>query len=163
MIICGYAGTGKSTAAKKMVGVVDLESTPFQKDWETYARVAKHMSDQGYIVLVSCHREIREELHRIGADYIVVYPEKNQKEIYRRRYIERGNTEEFIETQMKHWDEWVGATQSWLDEDGWTIEEKAVFLTTRSSGRIETMTDFIDDLFEYGEELFKIMKPTKFL
>jgi len=53
MIFCGYAGVGKSTAASKFVRVVDLESTPFQKDWETYARVAKHMSDQGYIVLVS--------------------------------------------------------------------------------------------------------------
>ena len=160
MIFCGYAGVGKSTAAKKIVRVVDLESTPFQKDWETYARVAKHMSDQGYIVLVSCHKELREELRRIGADYIVVYPEKNQKEIYRQRYIERGNTPEFIETQMKHWDEWVGATQSWLDDNGWK-QEKTVFLTTRPSGKIETMTVFLDDFFKYGEELFNIMKSTK--
>lgn len=159
MIFCGYAGVGKSTAASKFVGVVDLESTPFQKDWETYARVAKHMSDQGYIVLLSCHKELREELRRIGTDYIVVYPEKNQKEIYRRRYIERGNTEEFIETQMKHWDEWVGATQSWLDDDGRTQEEHAVFLTIRPSGRIETMTDLLDDFFEYGEGIFDLMKP----
>jgi len=163
MIFCGYAGVGKSTAAKKLLGVVDLESTPFQKNWETYARVAKHMSDQGYIVLLSCHKELREELHRIGADYIIVYPEKNQKEIYRRRYIERGNTEEFIETQMKHWDEWIGATLQWEDEDDETQEEKAIFLTTRSSGRIETMTDLLDDFFEYGEGIFDLMKPTKYL
>lgn len=162
MIICGYAGTGKSTAAKKIAGVVDLESTPFQKDWETYARVAKHMSDQGYIVLLSCHKELREELHRIGADYIVVYPEKNQKEIYRQRYIERGNTEEFIETQMKHWDEWVGARIQWKGCDGWATKEKVVFLSTRLSGRVDTMTDFLDDFFEYGEELFNILKPTEF-
>ena len=64
---------------------------------------------------------------------------------------------------MKHWDEWVGATQSWLDDDGWTQEEEAVFLTTRPSGRIETMTDFLDDFFEYGEGLFGIMKPTEYL
>jgi len=163
MIFCGYAGVGKSTAARKLLGVVDLESTPFQRDWETYARVAKHMSDQGYVVLVSCHNELREELRRIGAPYIVVYPEKNQKEIYRRRYIERGNTQEFINTQMEHWDEWVGATQEWKDEDGWTQEESVIFLTTRSSGRIETMTDFLDDLFEYGEGIFDIMKPIKYL
>lgn len=64
---------------------------------------------------------------------------------------------------MEHWDEWVGATQEWLDEDGWTQEEIVIFLTTRSSGRIETMTDFLDDLFEYGEGIFDIMKPTKYL
>lgn len=161
MIFCGYAGVGKSTAAKKFLGVVDLESTPFQKDWETYARVAKHMSDQGYIVLVSCHKELREELHRIGAEYMIVYPEKNQKEIYRRRYIKRGNTSEFIDTQMEHWDEWVGATIC-FDEAG-EDEEYAVFLTTRRSGRVETMTDFLDDFFEYGEGLFDIMKTTECL
>ena len=163
MIFCGYAGVGKSTAASKFIRVVDLESTPFQKDWETYARVAKHMSDHGYIVLVSCHNELREELRRIGAQYMVVYPEKNQKEIYRQRYVERGNSPEFIETQMEHWDEWVGATQSWLDDDGWTQEEKAVFLSTRPSGRVETMTDFLDDFFEYGEGIFDLMKPTEYL
>ena len=161
MIFCGYAGVGKSTAAKKILGVVDLESTPFQKDWETYARVAKHMSDQGYIVLVSYHKELREELHRIGAQYWVVYPENNQKEIYRRRYIKRGNSPEFIETQMEHWGEWVGATLQWEDEDGETQEEKAIFLTIRSSGRIETMIDLIDDFFEYGEGIFDLMKVAK--
>lgn len=160
MIFCGYAGTGKSTAAKKIIGVIDLESTPFQRDWGTYARVAKHMSDNGYIVLVSCHRELREELHRIGAQYIVVYPEKNQKDIYRQRYVERGNTPEFIAMQMSHWDDWVGSTQSWLDDDGWTQKEKAVFLTTRPSGEIETMTNFIDDFIDYGEGIFDIMKPS---
>lgn len=162
MIFCGYAGVGKSTAARKLLGVVDLESTPFQRDWKTYARVAKHMSDQGYVVLVSCHNELREELRRIGAQYIVVYPEKNQKEIYHQRYIERGNTQEFIDTQMEHWNEWVGVTQEWLDDDGLTQEESVIFLSTRRSGRIETMTDFLDDFFEYGEGIFDLMKISEY-
>lgn len=34
MIICGYAGVGKSTLAKEVDGIMDLESTPFEKDWE---------------------------------------------------------------------------------------------------------------------------------
>ena len=83
MIICGFAGTGKSTAAKKIPGVVDLESTPFQKDWETYVRVAKHMSDNGYIVLLSCHQELRNELQNQGIDYVVVVPDKSHKDLYR--------------------------------------------------------------------------------
>ena len=149
MIICGYAGTGKSTAAKKIPGVVDLESTPFQRDWDTYARVAKHMSDSGYIVLLSCHKEIREKLHEIGVNYFVVFPEKNQKDIYRRRYEERGNTPDFIKTQMDHWDEWVGNIISWEDGD----KENDIYLTITASGEVETMTNIIDDLIQYGEDV----------
>ena len=54
MIICGFPGVGKSTLAK-FSNWVDLESTPFEKDWVRYAKVAKHMSDNGYNVMVSTH------------------------------------------------------------------------------------------------------------
>ena len=40
MIICGYAGIGKSYLGHNAVGVIDLESTPFEKDWERYAKCA---------------------------------------------------------------------------------------------------------------------------
>jgi adenylate kinase family enzyme len=164
MIICGFAGTGKSTAAKKISGVIDLESTPFQKDWDTYARVAKHMSDQGYYVLLSCHKELREKLHELGYDYIVVYPEKNQKNIYRQRYVERGNTPEFIAMQMSHWDDWVGRSLSW---EGWdddvkceTYEvEHVVYLDTTPSGHVETMSDLLDDLIRYGQKVMDLFPP----
>lgn len=144
MIICGYAGTGKSTAAKKIKRVVDLESTPFQKDWDTYARVAKHMSDNGYTVLLSCHTELRQKLHEIGADYYVVFPKKNQREEYRKRYTDRGNTQEFIDNQMINWDKWVGQAFEF---------EKIIYLSTTPSGRVETMTDLLDDMIQYGEEI----------
>jgi len=54
MIICGFPGIRKSTLAK-FSNWVDLESTPFEKDWVRYAKVAKHMSDNGYNVMVSTH------------------------------------------------------------------------------------------------------------
>lgn len=144
MIICGYAGTGKSTAAKKIPGVIDLESTPFQKDWKTYVRVAKHMSDQGYIVLVSCHRELRDELTSQEIPYIVVVPDKCHKEEYRKRYKERGNTPEFIKVQMDNWEKWVATEGS----------EYYLILDTTPSGHIETMTDLIDDIIRYGVDSF---------
>lgn len=159
MIICGFAGTGKSTAAKKIAGVIDLESTPFQKDWDTYARVAKHMSDHGYIVLLSCHRELREKLHELGYDYIVVYPEKNQKELYRKRYVERGNTVEFVAMQMSHWDNWIGASLHWEGDDGFQVREHVIYLDTTPSGHVETMSDLLDDLIRYGEEVMNLFPP----
>ena len=44
-IICGFAGIGKSTMAKNNRGVVDLESTPFEKDFDRYLMVAKQMRE----------------------------------------------------------------------------------------------------------------------
>lgn len=144
MIICGYAGTGKSTAAKKIPGVIDLESTPFQKDWKTYVRVAKHMSDNGYIVLMSCHRELREELASQEIPYIVVVPDKGHKKEYKKRYEERGNTLEFIKVQMDNWEKWVAT-------DG---PEHYIILETTPSGHIETMTDLLDEAIRYGWNVF---------
>lgn len=163
MIFCGYAGVGKSTAAKLIKGVVDLESTPFQKDWVTYARVAKHMSDNGYIVLVSCHKELREELHRIGALYAVVFPDKTKhRQEYKIRYERRGNTPEFIKTQMDNWDEWVGDVLSWEDENGEKIYEYSVYLDTTPSGKIETISDFLDDVLQYGPKIFDLLQPIEY-
>ena len=96
MIICGFAGIGKSYVARHKAKWVDLESTPFNKDWETYVRVAKHMYDSGYHVMLSCHKELREELHESGIYFTVVIPDKADKAEYLRRYKERGNDEKFI-------------------------------------------------------------------
>ena len=38
MIICGFPGTGKSVMARYSKWV-DLESTPFRKNWRLYAEV----------------------------------------------------------------------------------------------------------------------------
>lgn len=70
MIVIGYQGIGKSTLAKnKKYRVVDLESSNFfvngEKDenwYIVYCQIAKHLSDQGYTVFVSSHKEVRDEL-----------------------------------------------------------------------------------------------------
>jgi hypothetical protein len=114
MIICGFAGIGKSTMARENAGVVDLESTPFQKDWSTYARVARHMRDSGYIVLVSCHKELRTHLYNNGIKYYVVLPNPENKEAFIQRYINRGNSEDFIRMLDENW-------ESFCEELPWEI------------------------------------------
>jgi len=107
MIICGYAGIGKSTAAKNMPGVVDLESTPFKKNWEMYVDVAQHMNKNGYHVLLSCHKELRDELIKRKQPFFVAVPSIQHKESYRQRYIDRGNDEAFINLQIDNWEKWL--------------------------------------------------------
>lgn len=107
MIVCGFAGIGKSTLCKMKASWIDLESTPFEKDWERYAKVAMHMDKQGYNVMLSCHAELRTLLHVKGARYYVVLPFFDLKEEYLNRYRKRGNDPAFVESIKKNWDKYT--------------------------------------------------------
>ena len=106
MIICGFPGTGKSTMAKSSQWV-DLESTPFKKNWMLYAEVAKHMSDNGYTVMVSTHAEMLKALEQVEASYTVVIPPTTDKDTYLARYRRRGNTDAFIGYVDVNWHRWI--------------------------------------------------------
>lgn len=108
MIICGFPGTGKSMMAK-FSRWVDLESTPFSRrgQWLLYAEVAKHMSDNGYTVMVSTHKEMLDALEQIETPYTVVIPHPTDFETYRIRYERRGNTIDFISKLTDKWTEWI--------------------------------------------------------
>lgn len=86
---------------------VDLESTPFKKNWLLYAGVAKHMSDQGYTVMVSTHEEMLDALEQIEARYTVVIPPITDKDTYRVRYDMRGNSYDFICLLDENWNKWI--------------------------------------------------------
>lgn len=112
VIICGFAGIGKSYLAKNGikgigVGIVDLESTPFQKDWKTYVRVASHMKYNGYVVLTSCHKELRQAFSDAMIEVNVVMPMPEDKEAYLERYKARGDSEQFIKMMSDNWDNFV--------------------------------------------------------
>lgn len=110
MIICGFPGVGKTMMAK-FSRWVDLESTPFsyRGQWLLYAEVAKHMSDNGYTVMVSTHTEMLEALEQIEARYTVVIPPITDKDTYLRRYDLRGNTCDFIQHLDENWQKWITA------------------------------------------------------
>lgn len=107
MIICGFPGIGKSYLAKKEPGVVDLESTPFKKEWEVYSNVANHMHNNGYTVLVSSHKEMRDTLLQKNIPFTVVMPSYNEKSIYINRYIDRQNDSTFIEMMECNYDSFI--------------------------------------------------------
>ena len=86
---------------------VDLESTPFKKNWLLYAEVAKHMSDNGYTVMVSTHAEMLNALEHIEARYTVVIPPITDKDTYMHRYDMRGNTDDFIRLLDENWHRWI--------------------------------------------------------
>lgn len=118
-IISSFPGTGKSTAAKLLPGVViDLESSDFHwMDPKAETKIENPEWPKNYIntiralafeseshpdykdllyVLISGHREVLEQLDLLGINYAVSFPSLDSKEEYLQRYIDRGNTEDFI-------------------------------------------------------------------
>jgi hypothetical protein len=145
MIICGYAGIGKSYLAHNFPNIIDLESTPFEKDWDRYFKCAKHYSDQGFLVLLSCHKEIRE--HVLSMPYgerITIFPCIEDKELFRKRYEQRGNSEEFIKLQMDNWEKWTSENNRLLTEhleymeSGETLYDTIIRLSKLSPNRFCT-------------------------
>lgn len=116
MIICGFPGVGKTELAKNKPMVVDLESSVYPKgdDWARwYVQDAIVGVRAGRVVLVSSHAEVREELSRLNRfPVVMVYPYVNLKEEYRKRYIDRGSSEEFVERMMLDWDSFLKEMRS---------------------------------------------------
>lgn len=71
LIIIGYQGIGKSSIASVENGIIDLESSTFRTDnggrhadwYVTYCEIAISLAEQGYIVCLSNHSEVRKELY----------------------------------------------------------------------------------------------------
>lgn len=116
MIITGYPGIGKSTLASKNDKIIDLESSNFWRreknsylnfktrpaDWYIYyCQIAKHLSEQGYIVFVSCHKEVRDYLntHHGFEKFCAIFPSKKIKDEWisrlRKRYSENQSEKNF--------------------------------------------------------------------
>lgn len=81
LIIVGFPGIGKSTLAKNIDNVIDLESSWFPKveGWaNTYCTVANELCAEGFIVCVSSHAEVRKALVEQYAQYqnliVLIYP-----------------------------------------------------------------------------------------
>ena len=134
-IISGFPGTGKSTAAKLLPGIViDLESSDFHwtdpkaeekvqhPEWPANYITAiralafetdglKNYRDLLY-VLISGHAQVLNRLDELGIDYAISYPALDAKEEYLQRYIDRGNTPEFIEKLSANYEKYIADLKS---------------------------------------------------
>lgn len=134
-IISGFPGTGKSTAAKLLPGIVfDLESSDFHWiDPKAEVKVQHPKWPANYIsairalafetdglknyrdllyVVISAHKEILDRLDELGIDYAVSYPDITAKEEYIQRYIDRGNTPEFIAKLDANYEKFIADIRS---------------------------------------------------
>ena len=119
MIICGFPGVGKTTAAKERDDVIDVESSDYHYDptdhlislsWprnyiNKLADLNRTYPDK--YILASCHKEVRKELDKRGVDYIIVVPDIFIRWWYKLLYIKRKNSASFINNVMRNWDKWI--------------------------------------------------------
>ena len=91
MIYTGYQGIGKSAIAGKDT-FIDLESGNFWIDgkrddnwFKIYCNIAIHLSNQGYTVLMSSHKAVRDEFNSRNQTFVTISPAPELEE----QWIER--------------------------------------------------------------------------
>lgn len=130
IIIAAYAGTGKTTLANKYPNIfVDLECMPYKysdrekpfdesckanfdyelnDEWPyNYIDAIKNFPDKTKIILIPPDLYVLGLLMTDNISYYICYPERNAKEEYRKRFIERGNTDAFIDIFIGGWDRFI--------------------------------------------------------
>lgn len=130
MIVAAHAGTGKTTFAKLYPDIViDFVAMPYkyylrdsdnpepekskasysildmQLDWpENYFEAIKKILGEQKIVLIPPVMPVLTLLGQEQIPYVLCYPERGAKEVYRKRYADRGNTDEFLSIFVDDWD-----------------------------------------------------------
>lgn len=127
IIICGFAGIGKSSikdavAYFKDVKLYDLQSHCFVKDYnwqKNYVECALALQNKYDYVFLSTHDVVIEELKKRGEKFYIVYPNKYLRQEYLERFKKRGSSTEYIMRFRDRWDLFIDKLDS-LDHE-WKI------------------------------------------
>lgn len=115
IIVCGFAGIGKTNFNNfvpyyEKATFYDLKSSDFRKNegWEkTYVDCAEALCQKYELVFVSTHDSVIDELIKRQDNFYIVYPKQHCKEEYKERFMQRGDTSEYIDKFMKNWDRFI--------------------------------------------------------
>lgn len=157
LIVYAFPGTGKSSLARRSKIFADLESSNYRwldsniglskKEIEKrkgfgrpnpnflkdYKKAILKYYNKGKIVLISY--DLVEELISEGYQVIKILPNPNDKEIYYRRYIERGNDIKWINKIMRIYDYYI--------QNGYPKKDTYILKTG----------EFLKDIFENNPKL----------
>ena len=135
MIIAAFSGVGKTSLAKlypdKVIDFtcmrykynLDINETVTEASkanpdyeyifgWEKgYVKAIKQNLCDGKIILIPSDYKVLELLENENIPYILCYPQRDAKDVYHKRYIERGNTENFIDIFIGCWDKFIDALE----------------------------------------------------
>ena len=127
LVISAFPGCGQSTYYKKYgmtQKILDSDSSNFswikdaegnntkERNPEFPLNYINHIKENIYntdIIFVSSHEIVRKAMADNGIRYVNIYPKdtvQNMKE-WRNRFIERNNSQSFINTVMENWSKWI--------------------------------------------------------
>jgi len=136
-VISAFPACGKTYFYKNkqddFEGILDSDSSDFSwvKDEDgknteernpdfpnNYIQHIKENIGKVEIIFVSSHKVVRDALKENDIDYNLIYPRKDQKEDWMRRFINRGNNENFVNFISKNWDSFIDD----MDEDDYPLK-----------------------------------------
>jgi hypothetical protein len=116
LVISAFPGCGKSHFFRenKDKEVLDSDSSKFDKTHfpQNYIEHIKSNLGKVDIIMVSSHKEVRDELVKNRIPFTLVYPSPEIKKEYIQRYIDRGNTSTFVDLLNKNWDSWINELEA---------------------------------------------------
>jgi len=108
-VLCAsFCGTGKTFICENShIKAVEVEYWKYKgQEKEFLQDIKKHIGVVD-IILLQTDAESLNILHDEGLDIILIYPQKNLRNEYLDRYIERDNPYDFIGSMMKYWDKTI--------------------------------------------------------
>ena len=136
MIIAAHAGTGKTTLARMFPEkIIDFVCMPYKyylpenneydesmkanpdlvmRDFWVfdYVDAIKEELKHGKTLLIPPALNVLLHLEMERVPYLLCYPKREAKEVYRQRYIARGNSEEFLSIFIDGWDKFIDAMEA---------------------------------------------------
>lgn len=120
-IICGFSGVGKSTLYNACKGRDDIQATDsdsskypkddfpqnYVNDLQRMYVEARQSKYKTVVILCSTHEDVRKSLKERGLPFVVVYPERDTKQEYLKRYREHGASHELVRLISDNWDKWL--------------------------------------------------------
>lgn len=125
-IVSAFPATGKSYFYANCKDLIVLDSDSSKFSWlsegvrnPNFLRdYIKHIRDNvTYVdmIFVSSHDDVRDIMFQVNTRFTLVYPERELKNEYLKRYKERGSPKEFIEMMNRMWDSFIDSMER---EDG---------------------------------------------
>lgn len=116
MLVVAFPGTGKSHYCNVNIDYMplgfatDSDSSMFDKKAfpENYIEHIKLKISEGFgRVFISSHKNVRDALLKNNLPFVLIYPAKDLKDEYLKRYKQRGSNKKFIKLIFDNWEKWI--------------------------------------------------------
>lgn len=124
-VIAAFPGTGKSYLASTIKRkVIDLDTGDYTQGYadsgkvrnpnfpDNYINAIKNRIGETDLLFVGCQPEVIAALRHMGVGFILVYPRRELKAEYVKRFQQRDSPQSFIDLLSKNWDKFLDSLEN---------------------------------------------------